>query len=388
MGNNSSKGNKSSGENNPPKTNGKTDIERLLDEMFNPNPTQNTDTDVDDFQNPNAQKMIDEIYNKSKYDKLNNDNIAKLSRIEVLRLGNHELPYISSYKNSSSDVISDNIIEIITCNSKLQKIIEQYKFGNKIGEIKMNKDDKYYDNIEDIFTPSDRNSIQNVEVLFRPNYNDIESINKLISKMPNVRQNFADMQDISSTSVYMPEFDMYNMRGGADSDSTTSDSDNDSTTSSVIPKKNTDKIYTKPNLKVDSDSDGELDDDLDDLDKEALDEEELSEDGMTYQSDMGTSELAQLQRLVFYNDNSENGEDDQINDLAARLFVSQTESEQGNDYDSEYTRQVRNAMQQVNTTKKSKKQNIFDTSEDMILNMNSSSDKYMKRPLKKNSKYI
>lgn len=407
MGNNSSKGNSSSKDNNPTKTNvqTKTDIERLLDDMFNPKQDY---TDTNDFENLKAQKLADEMYNR-----LKQDPDTKLKRIEVLKFGKYEMPYLSSYNDVSSDVISDNIIEIITCNDKLQNIIEQYRMGEKIGERKMNKHRHNYDGI---FTTSDGRGFEvgpDIELLFSPNYDDIEAVNQVMMRMPkntrfmgnsmnmkdtsstsaympnaNKRKETSstseyvpnDMDDTSSTSVFVPASDTYKMRGGADSDSTTSDSD--STTSPIVNK------MKKKVHKVDDETTD--DDDLEDLDKEALDEEELSEDGMIYQSDMGSTELEQLQRLVFNDgEESDNETNIDIGDLAARIFVSQTDSEQsaGNN-ESEYTRNVRDAMRQVKTKKNRTNRKIFNTSEEMILDMKSSTDKYMKRPLKKNGKYL
>lgn len=126
--------------------------------------------------------------------------------------------------------------------------------------------------------------------------------------------------------------------------SPTSDDDTTTTTSETKEKK-------KKNKKKDED---ENDEDIDDI--EIDDEDEDTEDGfMIEQSDINTSDLYKMQK---------------------RIFRSDTDTEDN------YTDKVRDAMNTYNQRRK-----LFDSEDQDILGMNSTTDDYIKRPTNRNYKY-
>ena len=124
----------------------------------------------------------------------------------------------------------------------------------------------------------------------------------------------------------------------------------------------------------------ETDDDDEDL--EDLDDEVTEEGLILDQSDISSTDLYRMQSRIFGSETSE--------------FKPETEKE--------YTDRVEEAMDAVerntksksntrtvsrsgNARKNTRKRNIFNSEDNEILNMNSSTDKYMKRPTKKSNKY-
>lgn len=142
------------------------------------------------------------------------------------------------------------------------------------------------------------------------------------------------------------------------------------TSSPAFPSKKTDK--KKPVNKNKSDDDDEPD--IDDDELEGVDDEDITtENGFILeQSDIGSSDLYRMQSRVFGSET-----DDSID------YSRNNKNSRNSDYDDdEITDRVRNAMDKMNV-----RNNIFDSEDNDILNMNSSTDKYMKRPTKKNHKY-
>lgn len=105
-------------------------------------------------------------------------------------------------------------------------------------------------------------------------------------------------------------------------------------------------------------NDEEIEDDLEGLE----DEEDPEENGFIIeQSDISSSDLYRMQ---------------------SRIFGSETQSMSSTDHKSETTENVRQAMNKMNSRK-----TLFDTEDRNILELNSSTDEFMKRPTNKNFKY-
>ena len=184
------------------------------------------------------------------------------------------------------------------------------------------------------------------------------------------------------------------MKGGADKVLTTDSSDDEdegekndmfSETSELVvePNKNKNKNKKNQNKKnnngdnddlgiddVDNDdaeniiSDDDIEDepDDDDEDLEGIEDEDITEDGLLFdQSDITSSDLYRIQ---------------------SRVFGSETDTEDNLESDIGFTEKVEAAMNQANRRKK-----MFDSEDRDILNMNSPTDRYLRKPFRKNNKY-
>ena len=137
----------------------------------------------------------------------------------------------------------------------------------------------------------------------------------------------------------------------------------DTTTSPAKPKEQQKKKKPAEMFDTSDNDEEQLDEDVDDDDEDLeLDEEEVTEDGYILQlSDITSSDLYKMQR---------------------RIFESETEDEGGLDDDDETTDRVREAMRKMNA-----RGNMFDSEDRAILNLTSSTEKYMNKPTRRNDKY-
>lgn len=161
-----------------------------------------------------------------------------------------------------------------------------------------------------------------------------------------------------------------NMKGGANS-ATSSDNLSDlnrkySTTSDINDedifenKTNKNGKKGKINLPID-----DLDEDDEELEGLELDDEDITETGIAVSPD---------------NINSSD-----IHKMQSRMFQSETDSDiiYDDSDDGEYTEKVRKAISRMEN-----RNNIFDSEDQKILDMNSTTDKYMSRPINHNEKYV
>jgi hypothetical protein len=157
-----------------------------------------------------------------------------------------------------------------------------------------------------------------------------------------------------------------------------------------------------------SSEEDEIDDIIDDIDED-LEEEDITEDGFILeQSDISSSDLYRMQSRIFgsetdtssyditnkrsdknvkKNNNRRNLNQNDMNNNSEtteriRRAIKKMNSRNTNNDDSETTEHIRRAMNKMNS------RNIFfDTEDRVILKMNSSTDKYIKKPTNRNTKY-
>lgn len=166
------------------------------------------------------------------------------------------------------------------------------------------------------------------------------------------------------------------MLGGAFSDTSEledDDSDNFSATSELTVSSNDNPKKKKSDSSDSSDSSTE---ELEDLD---VDGEETTEEGFIMeQSDITSSDLYRMQSRIFGSETSTDAATRRVS-YTNKWSNSFTDSESD---DKNTTERVRKAMSRINN-----RNNLFDSEDHDILDMNSSTSQYMKRPVKKNSKY-
>lgn len=163
--------------------------------------------------------------------------------------------------------------------------------------------------------------------------------------------------------------DIQKMKNLSDTDkkiwSTTSETSETSTISTTSDKSNDKK---KKELKEENDEDIEdddlIDEDDEDEDLEEIEDEEITdnEDGFE-QSDISSSDLYKMQKRIFQSETTDNFDD-----------LSQSTEDT-----TERVREAMNRMQSRN--------NIFDSEDREILDIETSTEKYLKKPIKKNNKY-
>lgn len=223
----------------------------------------------------------------------------------------------------------------------------------------------------------------------------------------------ADMDDSPEEITDSPEDKNYAFSTTSDMSTTSSTAANSrkmnqDKNKKTIKKKNIDnKLFdstdedddekddTDTDTDTDTDNDKDEEDDDDDEDLEGLDEE-LTEDGIILeQSDISSSDLYRMQSRVFAS-NTEDSSDYKMNkniknnnrntgtnrNTLNNRNIQNKNRNRRDASDKELTEQMRKAMKQMNA-----RDTIFDSDDREIMNMNSSTDKYMKRPTKKNSKY-
>ena len=157
--------------------------------------------------------------------------------------------------------------------------------------------------------------------------------------------------------------------------STTSDSisDSDDDMSSLSSPSQTVAKNDKVDEVDESDADKkkkkrvQVEDENDSPNEDLVVEDEVSEDGIILDDDeIHTSDIKKMQSRLFHSDTSDDMDDMNDNDI----------------YTDGYTDMVKKAMKDVK-----RKSNIYDSEEKNILDVNSDSDEYMKRPINKNMKY-
>nr|QZX43069.2 hypothetical protein [Mimivirus sp.] len=117
-------------------------------------------------------------------------------------------------------------------------------------------------------------------------------------------------------------------------------------------------------------------DDEDDTDDEILEgiDDEIEESGFAYdKSDIATSDLYEMQKRIFQSSDYDNRDNELSTDFSDNNL---------NINDDDTTENVRWAMQRINLRK-----TLFDEEDNDILQMNSPSDNFDTRPIKRNNKY-
>ena len=134
---------------------------------------------------------------------------------------------------------------------------------------------------------------------------------------------------------------------------------------------------TSDNDILDSDESDDINEELD------VDEEDISEDGYVIHSDITSSDLYNLQSKIFESDTEDSDED--ARNFAQVSRVKKNINKMNDrilDDDDEITEEIRMAMREMN-----ERDQMFDTETREIFRMNSDSDHYLKRSLKRNNKY-
>lgn len=321
------------------------------------NPSNNTDP-INDFQQT-VNNMYDKIMGREyKYQPQQQNIDSDVFRptvdsdYDVLSTNKGSFPYmISNNRLSESDPTTTSdirVIEIYDCDTNIdENDVEKANANVKRYVVHKKKPDHQcgancpciQEKNRCLFSPVST-SIFDVE--FSPAYTNNPNNSKPSQNIANINnkmQGGANMDD--------------NLDNLDDEDTLSSTSDISSTTEE--PKKK-DKNKKKDKYD-DNDDDDEIDDDIDDndLDDEDIDDDLTEEGFIIEQSDINTSDLYKMQK---------------------RIFKSDTETEES------YTEKVRNAMNTYNQRKK-----IFNTEDQDILGMNSSTEEYTRKPTRKNSKY-
>lgn len=183
------------------------------------------------------------------------------------------------------------------------------------------------------------------------------------------------------------------------SDTTTSPIFNNKSKNNQTNRKKNSKQEIREETTIDEFDDDDEDIDIDDEVLEGLDDEDITEDGyILEQSDITSSDLYRMQSRIFgsetdtseYNVTNNNARKNgrynrnNTNNMAENNTRKNTRNNQNNiDNDDNTTERVRRAINKMNS-----RNTIFDTEDRDILDMNSSTDKYMKRPTNRNTKYI
>ena len=135
--------------------------------------------------------------------------------------------------------------------------------------------------------------------------------------------------------------------------------------------------------------DDEIDDDDDDDDEilEGLDDEDIEAEGFIMeQSDINSSDLYRIQRRIFASETDDEDLDDF--DYSRKNMRKNSRNAINDDDDtSSTTERVRQAINQMNMRDTLFGSDDFDSEDKDIMNMNSSTDKYMKKPTRRNGKY-
>ncbi|AZL89280.1 hypothetical protein QKC54_gp0552 [Megavirus baoshan] len=340
--------------------------------------------------------MLKEYWNKQSRGYKNSDEIypeqydknGYVNHLNVYNDPNHNiyLPYISDKKDFDSDyeptIVSDTAslryVEIEICEDDFNKYKEKYAVNKSrprhdcgpncpcIGDSESCIISRQNNIEQDIYSPTSENPyIKNMK----------GGANNILSNT-----SINDNNDITS--------DMLSTTSDSDMLSATSDSDNTSEPNFTLRKNNginksnnkslNNKISDN-NLIFDSDDINTTVsiDDEDDTDDEILEDidDEIEESGFAYdKSDIATSDLYEMQKRIFQSSDYDNRDNELSTDFSDNSLNI-------ND-DDDTTENVRWAMQRINLRK-----TLFDEEDNDILQMNSPSDNFDTRPIKRNNKY-
>ncbi|ANB50685.1 hypothetical protein [Powai lake megavirus] len=336
--------------------------------------------------------MLKEYWNKENQGYKNSDEIypeqydknGYVKHLNVYNDPKHNiyLPYISDKKDFDSDyeptIVSDTAslryVEIEICEGDFDKYKEKYAVNKSrprhncgpncpcIGDSESCIIRRQNNIEQDIYSPTSENPyVKNMKggannVLSNTSINDDSDIT---SDMLSVTSDSDNISDSDNTSE--PNFTSRKNNG-------INKSNNKSLNNKISDNNlifDSDDINTTITIDDEDDTDDEILEDIDD---------EIEESGFAYdKSDIATSDLYEMQKRIFQSSDYDNHNNELSTDLSDNTL---------NIDDDDTTENVRWAMQRINLRK-----TLFDEEDNDILQMNSPSDNFDTRPIKRNNKY-
>jgi hypothetical protein len=260
------------------------------------------------------------------------------------------------------------------CKGNCSCILQSYEIIGKHNK-NSNKYNQYSDlsvspTSDELYTPTQKKNYQT--------FNATTSTDMYTPKISNLSATSTYDVNNNNSKVYKSMFGGANKNNDDTSpeDITDSDEDNeefsdtsemsDTTTSPAFGDKIKKKLSNNSN---ENDEDLVDENDTDDEDLEGLDDEDVTENGYILEnSEIDTDDLYEMNTRIF---SSETDSDNQYND--------------DDDDDDDITENVRAALNSRKNNIRNK--NMFNSEDNKILQMNSETDQYMKRPVTKNIKY-
>ncbi len=314
---------------------------------------------------------VDDIYNRVMQ--------GKPYKIEYLEQGSTTLPYISEYYGTDpyeNIPVSENpkFIELIVCGNKEKFTVHKNMpdhdcKGNcncvrHFVEVTQNPINPSVMSIsatspEPVITNAWLKNVNYKNNKMAGGANDTSPEEFTDSEEYDIFSATSEMSPVTSTPYETGKKNQRNEKKNHDSKNKKKDDD----------KNKTKEHDSKKKKQVDDEDDDDDDEDLEDLD------EELTEDGfIVQQSDINSSDLYRMQSRIFGSTESE--------DFEVDTNRNQRNVKYDFEEDNELTDQVRDAMKKVNS-----RRNKIDSEFEEIMEMNSSTDRYLKRPMSRNSKY-
>lgn len=389
----------------------------FLDQLFGNDDDEIKSSAVNTGTNPNIYNKADQLYDQIFYGNTANTKAYSNNYIKRTQSNNYDtyvdssrgisMPYIAdkrSYESDSDDNSHDRRVQELLLTSDNPRYIEfivcKETFGLDKSDAKCRQEtyEMNGNNIRNYNGPTTKASNEDTS-------DQLLELKKKLNKTANVSginagsmyggagknnddtspEEITDSDEIFDTDTS----EMSDTTDGLDTVDKNVGNDRDGKKKSKA-KKNGDNDSTSDSDIIDEDDDdNDDDDDLDvDLDEEleGLEEEENIENGFVLdQSDDSSSDLYNMHRLLFESETDTeydyNGNDDDMTE-DIRQAMDQIEARRNNARVTARTNRT-----QTNRNNRTNKGTIFDSEDEKIMGMNSSTDDYMKRPIRRNNKY-